>query len=269
VICRDLPQFGMCFITRDDPSFHELLAGMWLDPLGTKPEELPQESLIVLNQSGKAVMAMSFIWRWDQGGRITSDKVIGLSSLAQLQFDPGDPRKLRFHPFLPGSKRVVTPNGAFGDNSDVLPPEPGPVGFVGGGIGAGRMRRPQPERRLVELQLDSVIFAEGECAGPDDMGILANLGPAAEEQHRLASQAVTLLEQGARLGDVFELLRHTAHYPGPRSATHTPDFLRLLFSFGRQAMDRLVNATDDLREPLIEWFREQSRLPRLEFRRLE
>jgi len=28
VICRDLPQFGMRFITREDPSFHELVAGM-------------------------------------------------------------------------------------------------------------------------------------------------------------------------------------------------------------------------------------------------
>jgi hypothetical protein len=268
---RDLPEVGMPFVTPEDPRFDELKSQISLDRFGRKPEDLPSEAVVVLNQSGQPVLAMSFLWKWtDDAGTVTQHRMHGLSSLSQLQFEPADPRRIRFHPFLAGSKRLVTPAGVFGDNSDVLPPDATPSGFVGGfagGFGRGNTR--QPERHLAEIQLDSVIFADGLCAGPDEMGLLTALDPVATEQQRLASTAAALLRRGATFGEVFDLLRTTARHPGPTSAPQTADPLHLLFSFGRQAVDRLIHAQDERRDELANWFTEQSLQPKVKLRRYE
>ena len=271
MIYRDLPEVGMPFVTPEDPQFHELKSQIAIDPFGRKLDDLPSEAVVVLNQSGQPVLAMSFLWKWtDDIGGITQHGMAGLNSLSQLEFEPADPRRIRFHPFLAGSKRLVTSAGVFGDNSDVLPADTKPSGFVGGFAGGfGRANMRQPERHLVEIQLDSVIFADGLCAGADEMGILATLGPVATEQQRIASEAAALLRNGAKFGEVFDLLRTTARHPAPTLAPRTTDPSHLLFSFGRQAMDRLIHAQDERRDELVNWFDEQSRQPKLKFRRYQ
>ncbi len=271
MIYRDLPEVGMPFVTPEDPRFHELKSQITLGPFRRKPEDLPSEAVVVLNQSGQPVLAMSFLWKWtDETGRASEQRMPGFSSLAQLEFEPADPRRMRFRPFLAGSKRLVTPAGVFGDNSDVLPADAMPSGFAGGfagGFGRGSMQ--QPERHLTEIQMDSVIFADGRCAGPDEMGLLTALDPVATEQRRLASTAAARLRDGGTFGEVFDLLRTTARHPGPASVPQTTDPSHLLFSFGRQAMDRLIHAEEERRDELVKWFDEQSRQPKLKLRRYE
>ena len=58
---RDLPEVGMPFVTPDDPQFHELKNQIAPDPFGRKLEHLPSEAVVVLNQSGQPVLAMSFL----------------------------------------------------------------------------------------------------------------------------------------------------------------------------------------------------------------
>src|SRR5260370_40976123 len=100
----------MPFVTPEDPQFHELKSQIALDPFGRKLEDLPSEAVVVLNQSGQPVLAMSFLWKWiDDIGGITQHRMAGLNPLSQLEIEPPDPRRLPVHPFLAGSKPPVTP----------------------------------------------------------------------------------------------------------------------------------------------------------------
>jgi hypothetical protein len=266
VICRDLREFGIRFITPDDPQFGELASRIPLDPFGRKPELPLSDAIVAINQSPKAVLAMSIIWKWaDMNGHVTIQRMPGLHSLAQLDWDSGrlDPWKSWFGPFLSGSKRLVTSQGVFGDNSDVLPPESKPTGFAGSFAGLNRRSRGGPERTLVEVQLDSVIFDGGLCAGPDEMDIFNTISSVAAEQSRLTTEAIALLQNGRGVGEVFELLQAAARHPGPGFSPGMPDPLHLLSSFGRQAVDRLVHVREGQTSELISWFegqREQTKL---------
>jgi hypothetical protein len=271
VVYRGLPEFGLPFITVEDSRFDELKSQVVFHPLAGRPEASPPETVIAVNESRQPVLAMSFLWRWTDGsGQVTTTRMPGVSSLSQLGPVQGDPRQLRFHPFLPGSKRLVTPAGVFGDNSDVLPASSEPSGFMGsfGGAGLrGRRGMKEPERRLLEMQLDSAIFADGLCAGPDELGVLAALEPVRTEQQRIASEAAVLLRSGAKFGEVFDCVRVAARHPGPTSVFQATDPWHLLFTFGTQAMDRLIHAQDEQRDGLAAWFEEQSRQPTLKLRR--
>ena len=93
-------------------------------------------------------------------------------------------------------------------------------------------------------------------------------GSVAAEQRRLASEAVALLRNGARLGEVFELVRPAArHRSGPGASPADFRSMHLLLSFGRMALDRLIHAEDERREELMRWFEAQSEVPRVELRR--
>jgi hypothetical protein len=271
VVYRGLPEFGLPFITVEDSRFDELKSQVVFHPLAGRPEASPPETVIVVNESRQPVLAMSFLWRWTDGsGQVTTTRMSGVSSLSQLGPVQGDPRQLRFHPFLPGSKRLVTAAGVFGDNSDVLPASSERSGFMGGFGGTslrGRRGVKDPERHLLEMQLDSAIFADGLCAGPDELGVLAALEPVRTEQQRIASEAAVLLRSGANFGEVFDCLRFAARRPGPTSTLQNTDPSHLLFTFGTQAMDRLIHAQDEQRDGLTAWFEEQSRQPMLKLRR--
>ncbi len=266
MIYRDLPEVGMPFVTPEDPRFEQLKSQIALPPppFSGDPDHLRPEMAVILNQSGQPALAMSFLWKWiDDLGSTSQHKMHGLSSLSQLQFEPADSRRMRFHPFLPGSKRLVTPDGVFGDNSDVLPDETSPSGFLGGFAGgSGRVHPGKPQRHPVELQQDSVIFADGLCAGPDEMGVLSALDTVAKEQRRMAAEAAALLRNGATFGAVFNLLRSIAGRPVPE-----PPSQNLLFSFGRQALHRLTHAQNERRDELADWFDEQSRYPKIKLHR--
>jgi hypothetical protein len=271
VTYRGLEQFGLSIVTPDDTDFRELAASIQVDPFGTRMEEPPSESFVVLNRSGKAILAMSVLWKWtDQEGKTGQSTISGLHSLAQLDWNPEkrDPRGSWFHPFLDGSKRLVTPQGTFGNNSDVLPPEAKPMGFVGAS-GMNRMGRPAINKVQSEVQLDFVIFADRTCAGPDQMGSFEGIRTAAAEQQRIASQAASMLRQGSRLGDIFEIVRTAARHPGPGTSSFDIRATHLLFSFGRQALDHLVHGVEGREADLARWFDEQSRVAALELRRAD
>lgn len=261
-----LPQSGLPFVTPNDEGFHNLAASIPLDPFAAK-EEVPSEAVVVLNQSSQAVVAMSALWRWmDQEGRSSQQATSNLYSLSQLAppTEDANPTSIWFQPFLPGSKRLITLHGIFGDNSDVLPPQAKPSGFVGGRAGSNRGGGP-PVKQLLEVRLDWVIFASGLCVGPGQMGLRESLGSLASEQRRIASGAANLLRNGARLGEVFELLRPAARHSfrsigGPGDVR----LMHMLASFGRMALNQLIEADEEHREELIRWFEAQSGATRVE-----
>src|SRR6516162_10206421 len=132
VTYRALPQFGLPFVTPEDPQFEALARAIPISPFGGNLEEIPPEAVVVVNQSDTAVLAMSFLWKWQDGeGRTRQHAMRGLQSLTQLNWTPEKSNSTGnwFHPFLPGSKRLVTTQGALGNNSDVLPPEARPPGL--------------------------------------------------------------------------------------------------------------------------------------------
>jgi hypothetical protein len=77
---RSPPEFGIPFVTPDDPQFAELASRISLDPFGNKLERPPPEAVIALNQSTKAVLAMSQnsgVWHRFLAGIHASVHIIG------------------------------------------------------------------------------------------------------------------------------------------------------------------------------------------------
>lgn len=162
---------------------------------------------------------------------------------------------------LPGSRRLITEEGMFGDNGDVLGQQLAAGGggwsFSGGGRGrAGGMDSRDPDRDVVrvELALDVAIFEDGLCVGPDDSGVRENLTEQMQRQKDLAHEIVRALREGAGPGRIFEILRPLARHGrlamNDRSAEgrlHAP----LLSMFARSAIGQLTNADDTT---LPSWF---------------
>ena len=146
---------------------------------------------------------------------------------------------------LPGSKRLITERGMFGNNLDVLPPEA--VGRGGGyisasGGGAFRKGASEEETAQIELALDFAVLEDGQCVGPDEWGLFESLTQDVARQRTTAQEIVAALHNGASAGQVFEILRPLARH-GPPSP--------LLSMFANSAIHKLVH----LGEPeLLRWF---------------
>ncbi len=153
----------------------------------------------------------------------------------------------RFSFILPGSKRLITEDGMFGDNFDVLPPEPGPVsgGFVGTG-GSGRRHGGDKEVIATELELDVAFFEDGLCVGADESGLFESVQADLAEQRRVAGEIAEALGRGESVGRAFEILRPMARRD---QRQHTRS--QMLSMFAHTAIHHLINMSE---AELREWF---------------
>jgi len=157
---------------------------------------------------------------------------------------------------LPDSVRLITEDGMFGDNSDVLPAEAAQQGGgMAGSRGAGaRSRRGGSEPIMeVELQLDAVIFDDGLCVGPDESDLFDSLTQELDRQRSTAREIVDAMRQGASAGRVFEMLRPLArfNFPGSGSKRAGGNHGHLLHMFANQSIHHLINSNDT---DLLAWF---------------
>jgi hypothetical protein len=271
---RDLAQFGVPFVTPDQPEFAALAEDIRKRPLPFGPElshDLSTAAVLV-NQTGRSIIALAWIWDYRAAdGQSRTSRFSNLGSSMQMDILTG---RITVHPnrfsfILPASKRLITEDAMFGDNSDVLPPD---LPECGGGGWSGSARRGAyatgAEIVAIELRLDTVFLEDGLCIGPDEGRLFQSLIADLDKQRSTAQQIVDELHNGASVGRVFEILRPLAHHPSPEPGTHERDGppLKLLAMFANQSINFLVNTSD---QEILAWFERAAQPSTLTLRRLE
>jgi hypothetical protein len=268
-----LADFGLPLIVKDDPSFDALLSDIESHPGPGPawPDLAPDRAAVLLNNTGRAIIAVEWFWRYTYGdGKARNSRFSNLGSNVQRDVLAGRYKAGRdLGTFiLPGSKRLIAEHGMYGNNLDVLTPEelPRAQGYCGGWGGGSPRESAQTEPAAIELVLDLVILEDGLCLGPDEAGLYEALNEALDIQRTAALEAVNALQAGAPIGRIFEIVRPLARHSPP--SLRTPGKARhsmpILPTFGNEAIHHLVNAND---ADLLAFF-ERAAAPRsLELRR--
>ena len=264
---RDLPEYGLLFVTPSDAPFQSLVEGIAKFPLiGPEPPQTVETGAVLLNQSGKTIITQTHVWAYtNSDGRTFSTRRSDLVSSAQIDALTGeqDERNGILSFILPGSKRLITEAGVFGNNSDVLPPESMPsIRGFGGGHGSGGRGLDRGEIVEIQLTLDVAIFDDGLCVGPDSSGLFESLTLDLERRRETARQIVDELRRGASRSQIFEILRPLASRQRSGPDREEPHWRHnsILWFFATPAIDRLVNVSD---QDLFAWFEKSASDPRV------
>jgi hypothetical protein len=266
---RDLPEFGLRFVTPRQEQFAALVEDIRSRAMGPAiPERNALDvAAVVLNQSGKAILGMTVIWSFTDADSKPHDEVA--SSIGQQTLDILTGRAPlvldRFSCIAPGSKRLVTPDGTFGDNSDVILSDP----FQGHGVVfSGRSGGDRPrEWKSAELTLDAALFEDGLCAGPDTEGTFERVRTEIEMQHSIAADLVAMFRRGATPGQIFERLLPDARQlfatpPEPHESGHS----RARQRFAQSVISRYTHQRD---EDLLAWLEKLAEPPELKLYRTQ
>jgi hypothetical protein len=270
-----LADFGLPLVTREDPSFDALVRDIESRP-GPGPARFPSgtdRAAVLLNNSGRAIIAAEWFWRYTScDGKTRTSHFSNLGSSVQREVLTGrckagrDPGTF----ILPGSKRLITELGIFGNNLDVLTPEElsRPQGYCGGSGGGGGRAEDETELAAVELVLDLLILEDGLCVGPDEFGLYEALNESLDLQRTTAQEAVQALQGGASVGQVFEIIRPLARHQAyePQTDRKRRRSMPILPTFGMEAVHRLTNANA---EDLLPFFEEAAEPGDLQLRRPE
>ena len=272
-IYRDLAEFGLPLVTPQDPAFATLVHDIENrpQPFGSWPTGELSTAAVLLNQSGKAIVALAYIWRYKSaGGKTRTNRHSNLGSSVQMDVLSGRAEVIRdLGSFiLPGSKRLITPAGMFGNNLDVLPPDfvNRGGGYVGAGGGGSFRTGPEEAIAQIELKLDVAILEDGMCVGPDESGLFESMNEDLEQERTTAQKIVAALRNGASDGQVFELLQPLARRWSSAGGIEARDRIRspFLMMFAKTAIDRLIN---NGRAELLAWFDEIAQSPPLRLHR--
>ncbi len=192
---------------------------------------------------------MEWFWRdTSRDGKSWTSRFSNLGSSAQREVLTGRSKPGRdLGTFiLPGSKRLLTERGIFGNNLDVLTPEelPRAQGCCGGWGGSSSRGDAEAEVAVIELVLDLVILEDGACVGPDEFAIYEAVNESLDLLRTTAQEAVRALERGASAGQIFDIIRPLArHFPPQAHAQeHRRPSVTIRPSFGSEAVHRLINA---------------------------
>lgn len=267
---RGLAQFGLPVVIPGDPSFDDLVRDIESQPgPGPAPPPVsPERAAVLANNTGNAIIVLAWFWRYTgHDGQAATNWISNFGSSAQRDVLTGRSSARRdIGTFiLPGSKRLITEQGMFGNNLDVLTPEelPHAQGYCGG-WGGGRRDRAGAPQALVELVLDLVILEDGLCVGPNESGFYEALTESLDLQRKVARQASAALEAGESVGKVFEIVRPWArHNPvRPRASGKHP--APIVLNFSAEAIHRLTNDND---ADLLAFFKKAAEPPSIELRR--
>lgn len=257
---RDLAEFGLPLVEPEAPSFSALVRDIENrpQPFGSWPTDDLRTAAVLLNQSGKAIVTLAYFWRYTTAeGKERLSRHSNLGSSMQMDVLCGRAKVAQdIGSFiLPGSKRLITERGMFGNNLDVLPPDSAGRGGGWMGSGGGGFRKGLSEEIAeTELGLDVAIFEDGLCVGPDDSGLFETVTDDQERQRDKAQEIVAALRNGASEGQIFEALLPLARRMSSssrgmdeRARISSP----LLTVFANMAIHRLVSASGS---ELLAWF---------------
>jgi hypothetical protein len=268
-----LAEFGLPLIVKGDPPFDAFLSDIESHPGPGPawPAVVSDRAAVLLNNTGKAIIAVEWFWRYtSRDGKERTSRFSNLGSSAQRDILAGRSKVGRdLGTFiLPGSKRLITERGIYGNNLDVLTHEelPRAQGYCGGWGGGSRRERTETELAAIELVLDFVILEDGLCVGPDESALYEAVNESLDIQRTAAQEAVKALQAGASLGRIFEIIRPLArHYPPPPQTQEKVRHSRpILPTFGNEAIHHLVNANES---DLLAFFERAAEPRSLELRR--
>jgi hypothetical protein len=248
--CRGLAEFGLPLVTLEDPAFASMVRdieshpGPWSDV----PAFVSDRAAVLLNRSGRAIVGLQCIWRYRTAdGKPRTTRFLNFGSSAQREVLSGRSKVVQdLGTFiLPGSKRLITEQGIFGNNLDVLTAEelPRSKGYCGG-FGSSDRIRESSDAAEAELVLDFAVLEDGLCGGPDESGLYEALNESLDSQVAAAQEAAAALRAGASEGAVFEIIRPLARHsvPEPGSDWKRRRALPFLQVFGNEAVHQLINA---------------------------
>jgi hypothetical protein len=196
LVCEDLAPYGVVLIPPASQAYFELLADierrLQARPKGSPPigndalsrisEHDTAGSAILVNKAPVAIASMAYTWTFrDQNGRTrTSSYSPGTNPSVLLPFLQND-RVKKFDSFwntiFPGSKRLMTADGSYGDNTDVRAPAADELSSGGfSGFSGGAQLGVEP----LKLTLDGVFFVDGGFAGPNQLGAWDQVAAARE-----------------------------------------------------------------------------------------
>lgn len=160
---RDLPELGLTLVTPNDPNFEALVRDIESrrHPFDTMQFGDMDSAAVLMNGSGKTIVVFCYLWRYTTAeGATRTSSTSNLGSSTQWDVLTGGSEDVQdLGTFiLPGSKRLITEEGMFGNSLDVLPPSHPSHGrfSMGAGGGGRRFRRRQREDSIAatELSLD-------------------------------------------------------------------------------------------------------------------
>ena len=222
-VYRDLAAFGLPLVTPTQPEFTSLVHDIQSrpGPFGSWPIDDLSNAAVLLNETGSAILSISYSWRYTTaGGGVHSSHCSNLGS-SSIQLDVLSGRSQVVQDIgtfiLPGSKRLITERGMFGNNLDVLGQDPRPHGGGYGGAAGGGTRNATSEKIVAgELILDLAILDDGRCVGPDEYGVFEASSRILKASVVRQSRPQSRYETATRRA---RFSRYFGHWPAKR---HTP-----------------------------------------------
>ncbi|MFN7934284.1 MAG: hypothetical protein U0R19_13220 [Bryobacteraceae bacterium] len=258
---QGLASDGLPLVTPSDEAFATRLRSIRDNCWFPVPEVHDEPAAILVNLTGQTILAFAIVWRYtDPAGESRTHRISTLSSSRQIEalcgragVGPDD------HTFvLPGSQRLITQQGIYGDNHDVIPPEVRRrSGFGGGGSAGGTA--PGGFNRI-ELSLDVVFLEDGRVLGPDTSDLFRGMVSTFAAQRQLAWEMIAALRRGATVGACFDLLRplglaDRSQHDGLHSLRHM---------FLHRATHVLLHLPED---EILAWAEREAEPPRLHLHR--
>lgn len=223
MIKEDLSEYGFSILLPDDPTFRSELQKLGPSVSATA-ELLAPGAALVKNTSQRAVVAFGvrFTKRSDDGHIATSDVIDNQPSALMDMGNPGRYDRPRGGLVSPGGTRLVTPNGVVDSTSKSYT----------------RYQTPTPWT-IVKVQIDSVVFDDGQAIGPDQLGVVEGLRAHVNAQQDLLEEISESLSHGELLHDVLQRLQSAA-LPRTQSALTQPGPSGIYALVRRQYLDELI-----------------------------
>lgn len=201
-------------------------------------EEDRPGSAILVNGSGRSIVAWALIWRFEELAGHQYDRTFsgGSHRFPSLLLPFGMDARQRaragyWDAILPGSKRYldIAAGRMIGGNGDVRPPAEEEEGAEGGCLmmGGSEWRATDWRRmRRVTLILDGLFFDDGCFAGPNQTGLWDWFRGCAQSCERAARVAERGLEPGAAPEAIYAELGLAVEWSAPPTRVFSPESVR-------------------------------------------
>lgn len=201
---HDLAADGLSIVLPDEPNF----AGE-LKAIGFSSPSTPKD-VIVKNASGRDIAALGvrYVYRFQDGDSAPFSNIIAL--LPEALSDAGAPGRRVSQPLIEaGGELLLSPEG-----EGIVKHTPSQTQVI---------VRLQPAKKVVGsfVEVNAVVFADGEVRGPDHMQIAEQLRLRLEEQQNLLKEVSRRVAGGEQLGDILNEL--TRIPPNKRRITNQTD----------------------------------------------
>jgi hypothetical protein len=218
------------------------------------PAELPL-TLVLENRSEKAITGLSYRWRkLDQSGKVRNHTVSSDSYWVDVFRAVAEP----------GSCHLIGPSGSL--TKAMLDHVRAGGGFIGGIVGA--IERPQPDIVEVTFEIDLIVFADGEIAGPDPDKFAALLQCRKQAAEFVARQVRLAESEGRDVTPVISALAEIPHIGRPEHGPYDP-LVHSTVKFAREYLRRVQRKIGelDMREVELRRLENRPELPKFYRRR--